>query len=341
MDYEDEMLVKLRAALAEQNNLFESIIGQTEPQKIDVPKITWDDVQGLEEPKRLLREALETPRNHTTLYKFYNKQPPKGILLYGPPGCGKTMLGKAAATAMGVGEDGFIYTSGPELMDKYVGGTEKKIRDIFARARTYADKNGHPAILFFDEVDSLLMARKTGVWYLDSQVNQFLTEMDGMAAQSAIVILATNQHSKLDAAVLREGRVDYKIAVPRPDRDVAHAIIQHNLKPLPLQGALADYTAQTVTALFSEEYTLKKIKTAEGRLNFTLGDVLSGALLAQVVEHAKGIALRRDIAANHKKGRGLHVEDLLASVAYSYQQTKAMPQEDNITMFLEAQGYTV
>lgn len=306
----------------------------------------WAEVKGLEDAKRLLQEAIEKPITHKKIYAHYNKKPPKGILLYGPPGCGKTLLGKAASASINgdiEDKDAFIYVSGPELMDKFVGETERKIRELFARARKFAKANERPGIIFLDEADSLLMQRGSGPWYLDSQVNQFLTEMDGMSENSEynpIVILATNRKEGLDTAILREGRVDYKIPVMRPCRVAASAIIEHNLGKIPLHSITKeDMIAKATDVVFSDSLVLKKLKVEGEKLVFRFKDIINGAMLAQMVEHAKAVALRRDIAAN--KTTGISWDDMKESIEYIFQQNKALKQEENLAMFLETNGYEV
>jgi len=197
---------------------------------IEVPTIHWDDIGGLEEVKQELREAVEWPIKNPEIFKRLGIKPPKGILLYGPPGCGKTLLARAVATES---EANFITIKGPEVFSKWVGESEKAIREVFRKARMAA-----PSVIFFDEMDSLVPRR--GLGYADSGVServisQLLTEMDGIVAlEDIVVIAATNRPDIVDPAVLRPGRFDRLIYVPEPDEKSRLQIFKIYIKNMPL-----------------------------------------------------------------------------------------------------------
>ena len=199
---------------------------------VETPNITWNDVGGLEEIKKRLIEAVEWPLKHAALFARANIRPPKGILMTGPPGCGKTLLAKALATES---ELNFISIKGPELMSKYVGESERGIREIFRKAKQAA-----PAILFFDEIDSIVPHRSAGA--VDSQVaerviSQFLTELDGIEELKGVLVLAaTNRPDIIDPALLRPGRFDLVFELPAPDEQARQMIFRVHTREKPLAG---------------------------------------------------------------------------------------------------------
>ncbi|RLE91278.1 MAG: AAA family ATPase, partial [Thermoprotei archaeon] len=196
---------------------------------VEVPEVRWDDIGGLENVKQELREAVEWPLKHPEYFKDMGIDPPKGILLYGPPGCGKTLLAKAVATES---EANFIAVKGPEILSKWVGESEKAIREIFSKARQAA-----PCIIFFDEIDSIVPRR--GVRYdsgvTDRIVNQLLTELDGLVRLEGVVVIgATNRPDIIDPALLRPGRFDRIIYVPPPDKKARLEILKVHTRKMPL-----------------------------------------------------------------------------------------------------------
>lgn len=275
----------------------------------DIPNITWDMIGGHEEAKRLLREAIELPYLHPEIYAKYKKQLTKGILLHGTPGCGKTLLGKAVATAVG---GGFLSIKGPEILDPYVGVAEAAVRNIFAQAKHIKDTTGKPAVIFIDEADAILSARGAGHGAGNMEhtiVPAFLTEMDGLAVSSAIVILSTNRAELLDPAIVRDGRIDYKVDVKRPTAPEAKEIFSIHMKGIPVHQdqSEAELIEFAVSLLYGEQG--RKLPH-------------SGALVAGTVDKASAHAIRRDIATGGKSS-GLCKDDLQWAVNVTVQQELA------------------
>lgn len=271
--------------------------------------VSWDDIGGQEDAKAAMIEAIEGPVKHRTTYLRYNKKPTKGVLLYGPPGNGKTMLGKAAATAIAAlhgkeaAKTGFIYVKGPELLSKWVGSSEENVRTIFSSARLHHERHGYPAIVFIDEAESLLTTRGTRFTGMEATiVPSFLAEMDGLTESGAIVLLATNRPDELDPAIVRDGRIDRKVFVARPDRNGAREILKRHLRGRPtadVDGLLRG----TLDFLFGNKASLYKItfSTSPDRY-FGLKDMLSGAMLAAIVDRAALIAMDREIETGDDSG---------------------------------------
>lgn len=265
------------------------VVEKVKPPKASISKVTWDDIGGHHEAKEHLREAIELPYKHPDLYAKYGKDVTSGILFYGPAGCGKTMLGKATAHAVG-SDDGFIVVKGPELLNQYVGETERAIRNLFTKARAHKQKSGKPAVIFIDEAESLLAHRsgRSGSpnYMGQTVVPAFLAEMDGLSDRSAIVILSTNRRDMLDEAIIRDGRIDHKIEIKRPDAEQAKQIfsIHMNHKPV-MKGHTKENLIEFATSTLYQH-----------KLPF------SGALIAGTVDKAVTHALRRDISKEHVSG---------------------------------------
>ena len=285
--------------------------------------INWDDIGGLEDAKREMVEIVELPHKYSNLYKFYNKKPAKGILLWGPPGCGKTMLGKAAATAMAAihkqngNGSGFHYIKGPEILDKYVGVAEATIRRIFENAKKHKAKNGFPAVVFIDEADAILARRGSGI---SSDINNtivpmFLAEMDGMEESGALVLLATNRADVLDPAVTRDGRIDRKIKVTRPTVKSAAEIFMIALKGVPTNKDIPKVvlSQKASESLFSDTRILYEIRTKRGgMIPFTLKQLVNGGMVVGIVDQAISIAIHKDIKRSAKTG--VCEEDIMMAI---------------------------
>jgi len=294
--------------------------------------IHWEDIGGLEEAKQEMQEAVELPHTNPGIFEKFGKEPIKGILLYGPPGCGKTLIGKAVATSLakiygakdGVSE-GFIYVKGPEILDRYVGVAEATIRRLFEYARVFEKEKGYPAVIFIDEADSILGRRGNGI-SSDMEktiVPMFLTEMDGLQKSGALIILATNRPDVLDPAVVREGRIDRKIKIGRPTKESAEEIFRLNLNNTLLDGGeVIDNLSKTAAdVLFSDEKAFYRIHTKEGIFSLSLGDLCSGGMIATIVEQAIARAIRRELSSGKsKKPSGVTKEDLTGSVGWMRQQ---------------------
>jgi transitional endoplasmic reticulum ATPase len=239
----DEMLRQLQVKMSD----FNAALREVEPSAVrevfvEVPNVTWNDVGGLDDIKQRLREAVEWPLKHAEMFEAFRVAPPKGALLCGPPGCGKTLLAKALATETGVN---FISIKGPELLSMYVGESERGLRDVFRKARQAA-----PCIIFFDEIDALASTRSrsgedsAGVG--SRVLSQLLTELDGIEELKGVLVLAaTNRVDLLDAALLRPGRFDIQVEIPLPDRSSLERIYQVHLRGRPVEaGVTAGWLAE-------------------------------------------------------------------------------------------------
>lgn len=272
------------------------------------PIVSWSDIGGQSEAKHALIEAVELPLLHPEIFSHYNKKPTKGILLSGPPGCGKTMLGRAVATAVAMGGKGaFFSVKGPEVLDSYVGATEANIRELFASANKHKAKTGVNAVIFIDEADALLGNRATrhGVGGMErTVVPAFLAEMDGLEESGAIVILSTNRPESLDPAIVRDGRMDRRIHVNRPSMDEMREIFGIYLSRVPLdKGLSAEEAAEFAnTAFFSKSLLIHEVQTSSNVIPFMLSSLASGAMAAGIVERAISYALHRDIESSEKTG---------------------------------------
>lgn len=290
-----------------------------------VAATSWDDIAGQEAAKQALREAVELPLLHPKLFAAYNKAPVKGVLLYGPPGCGKTMLGKALAHSL---EGGFVYVKGPELLDSYVGQSEANVRDIFTSARRYETDHGKPAVIFIDEADALLGVRGAHFSGMEKTiVPMFLTEMDGLEQTSAIVILATNRPDQLDPAVTREGRIDRKIKVERPDMDTARTLFEMYLARSFCALDSVELAAHANALLWTDQFPMYQVQAQSGEHVFHLRHLISGALVANVVEQATSLALGRDIDAGCDPS-GINHTDVVAAVHTVYHQNRDLHHDE-------------
>ena len=330
-----------------------SLVPHTDAQELvleEVPDITYEHIGGLGDQIDLIRDAVELPFLHPDIYRQYRLTPPKGILLYGPPGNGKTLIAKAVANSLAARaaervEGGrrtgyFLNIKGPELLDKYVGETERQIRDIFAAARDKA-RAGHPVVVFFDEMESLFRTRGSG---RSSDVEttivpQLLAEIDGVESlDNVIVIGATNREDMIDPAVLRPGRLDVKIRINRPDRRGAAEIFALYLtEDLPLasveveragsvQGAVASMIEIVVESLFSSDPSNRYVSVdLENGLSRWLlrGDFLSGAVIRNIVDNAKKLAIKSFLSSGDG---GLRTEHLLEAVRAEFEDQVEVPQ---------------
>ena len=309
-----------------------------------VPNVTFADIGGLDDQIEKIRDAVELPFLHADLFAEYQLPAPKGILLYGPPGCGKTLIAKAVANSLAqrvaakTGDDKgrsyFINIKGPELLNKYVGETERQIRLVFQRAREKSEE-GWPVIIFFDEMDSMFRTRGTGVSSdMESTiVPQLLAEIDGAdKLQNVIIIGATNREDLIDPAILRPGRLDVKIRVDRPNRNAAQQILLRYLSddlPFGEGSQIADIVDLAIDRIFAEtaDNRFLEITYQNGeKEELFYKDFLSGAMLENIVRRAKKKAIKRLISGGDG---GIITSDLISSVVDEFLEHEDLPNTTN------------
>ncbi len=310
----------------------------------EVPHITYADIGGLGAQIEQIRDAIELPVLYAEHFALHKLAPPKGVLLYGPPGCGKTLIAKAVANALAqqlaeqtgtLSPAYFLNVKGPELLNKYVGETERKIREIFARAKEKA-KAGAPVVVFFDEMDSLFRTRGSGISsdVESTIVPQFLAELDGVEGlRNVIVIGASNRQDLIDPAVLRPGRFDVKIRIDRPTQAAAREIFgKYCTADLPWAAAEAGAPAAIEAAcaeMFAtdEAHRFLEVTYASGeKETLYFKDFVSGALIESVCTRAKKAAVKRLIATGVK---GLTPADLVAAVKAEFRENEDLPNTTN------------
>lgn len=283
----------------------------------EVPEITFDDIGGLEHQIENIRDSVELPFAHPELFRDYQLAPPKGLLLYGPPGNGKTMIAKAIANSLGEEGSYFLNVKGPELLNKYVGETERRIRLIFERARELAG-DGKPVIIFFDEMESLFRTRGSGV-SSDMEttiVPQLLTEMDGVEGlRNVIIIGATNREELIDPAILRPGRLDIKVRVDRPGPKQARDILARYLtEEVPHEGTIDELVDATVEKLFSPRPYVELTLADHSVEILDYCDFVSGAMIANIVDRAKKAAIKDHLSGVSTRGvTTRHLQDAVVA----------------------------
>jgi proteasome-associated ATPase len=327
----------------------------------EVPDISYKDIGGLSSQIEQIRDAIELPYLHADLFREHQLRPPKGVLLYGPPGCGKTLIAKAVANSLAkqvaaktaadgsaasgsAGKSFFLNIKGPELLNKYVGETERHIRLVFQRAREKASE-GMPVIVFFDEMDSIFRTRGSGVSsdVENTIVPQLLSEIDGVEGlQNVIVIGASNREDMIDPAILRPGRLDVKIKIERPDAEAAKDIFsKYILAGLPLHADdLAEHGSSrdsTVDAMIqrvvermyteSEENRFLEVTYANGDKEVLyFKDFNSGAMIQNIVDRAKKNAIKEFLDTGQK---GLRVAHLLSACVDEFSENEDLPNTTN------------
>lgn len=310
----------------------------------EIPDVGYDDIGGLGTQIEAIADAVELPFLHQELFAEHRLPAPKGILLYGPPGCGKTLIAKAVANSLarkvaaqmgeGKGRSYFINIKGPELLNKYVGETERQIRLIFQRAREKSEE-GWPVIVFFDEMDSMFRTRGTGISSdMESTiVPQLLAEIDGVEGlRNVIVIGATNREDLIDPAILRPGRLDVKIKIERPDAQAASEIFARYLTdeiPIADGASVPDLISSTVEAMYADlpENRFLEVTYQNGdREELHFKDFASGAMIENIVRRAKKSAIKRVIAGGE---RGVALEDLLSSIRQEFKEHEDLPNTTN------------
>ncbi len=321
----------------------------------EVPDVTYDDVGGLDDQIEAIQDAVELPYLHKDLFNAYKLPAPKGILLYGPPGCGKTLIAKAVANSLSkkvaklTGQPNvtsyFLNIKGPELLNKYVGETERQIRLVFQRAREKAEE-GVPVIVFFDEMDSLFRTRGTGISSdMESTiVPQLLAEIDGVEAlRDVIVIGASNREDLIDPAILRPGRLDVKIKIERPDEVAAKQIfLRYLTSEIPISESEFDKYKSKVKEFVIEQMIddvveeMYRLDDANRFLEVTyqngdketlyFKDFASGAMIENIVRRAKKMAIKREIDLN---AGGVSTLDLITSTRQEYKENEDLPNTTN------------
>ena len=328
-----------------------------------VPELPWEKVGGQEEALSAIKDAIELPLLHADLFAKFQHQTPKGFLLYGPPGCGKTLIGKATAYNLTrqlkekTGEDMqqfFMHIKGPEILNMWVGESERMVREIFATAREKR-KEGFLPFVFIDEAESILGTRRAGRYsnVLSTLVPMFCTEMDGIESlNEVVIILASNRADLIDPAILRPGRIDRKIKVDRPDREAAREIYRIYLsEDLPYDPELIKRTGsvseavshlidKVIEAQFShrdENRFLDVILRSGKRDTLYRGDLVSGAIIASIVERTKELAIKRAISSMQEEG--ISESDLLLSLSSEYSENDIFPPTDIVEDWLKLIDY--
>ncbi len=318
----------------------------------EVPNIDYSDIGGLARQIEAIRDAVELPFLHAELFREHELRPPKGILLYGPPGCGKTLIAKAVANSLakqvekvgGHAKSYFLNIKGPELLNKYVGETERHIRLVFQRAREKASE-GTPVIVFFDEMDSIFRTRGSGVSsdVENTIVPQLLSEIDGVEGlENVIVIGASNREDMIDPAILRPGRLDVKIKIERPDAEAARDIFSKYItRTLPIHaddlaehGGNVDATVSamiqhTVERMYSEaeENRFLEVTYANGdKETLYFRDFNSGAMIQNIVDRGKKMAIKDLLTTGQ---RGLRMQHLMAACVDEFRENEDLPNTTN------------
>ncbi len=330
----------------------------------EIPQLPWDKIGGQDEAIQAIKDTIEIPVLHPDLFERFQYSTPRGFLLFGPPGCGKTRIGKATAynLAKHIKEESklslkqcFMHIKGPEILNMWLGESERQVREIFARAREKR-KEGYLPVVFIDEAESILGTRRAMRSHSISNtvVPMFCAEMDGIESlQDVVIILASNRPDLIDPAILRPGRVDRKIKVIRPDQEGATEILKIYLtSDLPIcevdvtaegghtQPVIDRYVNEMVSEIFArrDDTRFLEVTLRSGRKE-TLhrGDLCSGAVLESIVRRSKELAILRSIAAGEEEG--ISHDDLMGAIATEYAENEIFPPTDNTEDWLKLLDY--
>ena len=328
----------------------------------EVPELPWDKVGGHDDAIQAIKDTIEMPVLHPELFERFQYSTPKGFLLYGPPGCGKTLIGKATAYNLEkqVQKDGlnlkscFMHIKGPEILNMWLGESERKVREIFSQARE-TRREGYLPVVFIDEAESVLGTRRAarGHNISNTVVPMFCAEMDGIESlQDIVIILTSNRPDMIDPAILRPGRIDRKIKVSRPDEASSKEILGIYLtKELPIgekettesgsvAAAVEDIVSRTIAEIFAkrDDTRFLEVTLRSGRKDIlTRGDLCSGAILESIVRRAKEYAIKRSIASGQEEGIGY--DDMLLAVETEFAENEIFPPSDNSEDWLKLLDY--
>ncbi|MFN7925331.1 MAG: AAA family ATPase [Bryobacteraceae bacterium] len=304
----------------------------------------WADIGGQEEAKRELIRAIQWPVLYPELFLLFKRRRSRGVLLYGPPGCGKTLLGKAVVKLLAAlynrrpDDGGFKYVKGHQLLDMYVGQSEKAVKSLFDEARRFRDDKGYPAVLFFDEADALFRRRAPGSAESGfTLVPALLAEMDGLDDNGAFVMLATNRADALDVAITRPGRIDRRIRITRPDEAASRKIFSIHLDGVFLAESIADLSAYAAAELTSENYPLYEVQFDEGPdAVLHLKHLSSGALIQNIVDRAT--ANKMEYCIEHGVKAGLDRDDLRTAIEEVLAEQRQARHVEELDEFAELLG---